>query len=647
MSISHRLLLVIVLAVATAISGATTAVVLIARDNVLMRLSHQAAQIAEFVGRGVANTNGDQEVAKRLTDGVIGGGHVRHIRIEFTDGTPFVEARPQQTPPALAPAWFAQLMNLPNIVVNATPGNGWRNVARVAVEPDPTAAIGELWSAAREVGGWLLLIGVATCLLALLLLRRQLQTLTQIAEQASAILHNRFEPLPAPPTTSTLAPVIQAMNRLVARMQLDFRDAATRCERLRQQVLSDRTTGLPNRRWFEGRLHEALYAEDENGYGALLLLRLPRLDERNRQEGFAPTDRWLREVAARLAAFGSRQDGWAAARLRGADFALLASGLSPGDEPRQLAEELLQTLDELADTDPAFAPIIGITHYQAAADPAALLRSADAALARAEQEPRRWWQDTDVNAAEITAAPRRDWPQLLHKALEDEHLALVGQTVFAGDGSVLHHEALARLPVAGEDTPLNAGLFFPVAERLGLAADFDRLIVLLVLDELLQTRRPLAVNLSAAALADPGFLDFLAIELGRHAGLAPWLIFETRESVVLSDLERGIAFVATLRRLGCRFGLDHVGRQFPSLDYLSRLGVEYLKLDGSFVRGIDREPAQRAFIEALVHTAHSIGVKVIAERIETSVEAADLRELGIDGLQGHALAHPQALGSLL
>ena len=92
------------------------------------------------------------------------------------------------------------------------------------------------------------------------------------------------------------------------------------------------------------------------------------------------------------------------------------------------------------------------------------------------------------------------------------------------------------------------------------------------------------------------------------------------------------------------FGLDHVGRSFAPAGYLARLGVEYLKLDGGFVRGVDREPVQRQYVEALCRSAHALGISVIAERVESETEAADLRALGFDGLQGRALAAPAPLG---
>ena len=640
MSLTRQLLLVVLLSLAAAILGATTVVVVSTRGDLQRRLDAQAAQIAQLAARGLVGVQIDPAGAERIATAAVAGGHVQHIVLADGSGRVLAEASgPKLESPV--PEWFTAIAALRPAVASIGIADDGRPIGKVTVEAAGLPALAELWATARRISDALLVLGLISAALGVLVLRRQLAPLERVAEQADAILHNRFEPSGLRPSAPELRRVVEAMDRLVGRMKEQFEEEIARSERLRREALSDQVTGLPNRRWFDHHLQDVLAADDESAHGALLLLRVTDLDGRNRRHGYVRTDQWLRELAGALTALGRAREGWALARLRGADFVVLAPGVDAAGIAT-FGAGLITALASLADGDNSSPVRCGLTPYQRGDSPATLLAQADAALSAAEAAGTDWQLPPAVELAD--AAPGHDWAALLRTALQEERFVLYGQPALAADGSVLHHEVLARLPLADADEPLVAGTFVPIAARLGLAADLDRLIVLLALDQIDRERRPLAVNLSEAALRDRGFLDFFAIELGQRPALAPWLIFETREAYVLHDLDAATAFIAVLRELGCRFGLDHVGRSFAPAGYLARLGVEYLKLDGGFVRGVDREPVQRQYVEALCRSAHALGISVIAERVESETEAADLRALGFDGLQGRALAAPAPLG---
>lgn len=639
MSLTRQLLLVVLLSLAVAIVGATTVVVVTTRGDLQRRLDAQTAQIAQLAARGLVGVQGNAAGAERIAAAVVAGGHVQ--RIVLADGSGQVLA--QATAPAAesaVPEWFVAIAALRPAMTDIGIADDGRPIGHVRVEAAGLPPLVELWATARRISDALLVLGLIAAVVGVGVLRRQLAPLARVAEQADAILHNRFEPSGLRPAAPELRRVVEAMDRLVGRMKAQFEEEIARSERLRHEALSDGVTGLPNRRWFDHHLHDVLAADDESAHGVLLLLRATDLDGRNRRDGYARTDQWLREFGQLLTVWGSVREGWTVARLRGADFAVLAPGAEAADAGT-LAAGLGIALAALDTTGVSPAARFGLVAYRRGDAPGLLLAQADAALAAAEANGQDWC--LPPSGTPVADEVLRDWPTLLRAALESERFVLYGQPVYAGDGSVLHHEVLARLLVEDSPEPLVAGTFCPVAARLGLAADLDRLIVLLALDHLETQRRPLAVNLSEAALRDRGFLDFFAIELGRRPALAPWLIFETREACVLHDIEAATAFVTALRELGCRFGLDHVGRSFAPAGYLARIGVEYLKLDGGFVRGLDREPIQRQYVEALCRSAHALGIAVIAERVETEAEAEDLRTLGLDGLQGRALAAPGPL----
>lgn len=639
MSLTRQLLLVMLLSLAVAIVGATTVVVVTTRGDLQRRLDAQAAQIAQLAARGLVGVQVEPAGAERIAAAAVANGHVQHIVLADGSGKVLAEAN-APTAASPVPEWFTSIAALRPAIASIGIADDGRPIGKVTVEAAGLPALAELWATARRISDALLVLGLIAAVLGVLALRRQLAPLERVAEQADAILHNRFEPSGLRPSAPELRRVVEAMDRLVGRMKEQFEEEIARSERLRREALSDPVTGLPNRRWFDHHLQDVLAADDESAHGVLLLLRATDLDGRNRRLGYPRTDQWLRELAGALVALGRGRDSWTVARLRGADFVVLAPGVEyAGAEA--LAAGVCSALASLADGNDAPPVRGGLVPYRRGDTAADLLARADAALAAAEAGGHDWLLPPVATEDEPAAA--LDWPALLRTALQEERIVLYGQPALGADGSVLHHEVLARLPIDGDAQPLPAGSFVPAAVRLGLAVDLDRLVVMLTFDQLERERRPLAVNLSEAALRDPGFLDFFAIELGQRPAFAPWLIFETREAYVLHDLDAATAFIAALRELGCRFGLDHVGRSFAPAGYLARLGIEYLKLDGGFVRGVDREPVQRQYVEALCRSAHALGIAVIAERVESATEAADLRALGFDGLQGRALAAPAPL----
>jgi EAL domain-containing protein (putative c-di-GMP-specific phosphodiesterase class I) len=206
------------------------------------------------------------------------------------------------------------------------------------------------------------------------------------------------------------------------------------------------------------------------------------------------------------------------------------------------------------------------------------------------------------------------------------------------DGGLIHRECPLRLMFdeRGEWQP--AGRFLPVAERLHLTPRLDLAAVALGLDEL--ESKPgltgLAINLSASSLQLPEFRADLKRLLSRRAGTQRlWL--EVAESGVLAHFPAFRELCIDLRDVGCKLGVEHFGRQFSEIGRLHDLGLDYLKVDGSFIRGLDTNAGNQAFLKGLTTIAHSIGLLVIAEGVTNAAELQALPALGFDGATGPAV----------
>jgi EAL domain-containing protein (putative c-di-GMP-specific phosphodiesterase class I) len=203
----------------------------------------------------------------------------------------------------------------------------------------------------------------------------------------------------------------------------------------------------------------------------------------------------------------------------------------------------------------------------------------------------------------------------------------------------LHQECPLRLKFDEDGEWQPAGRFLPIAERLKLTAQLDLAAITLGLVELAaQPELPgLAINLSASSLQDAGFRQQLGEMLKKQRNASTRLWLEVAESGAFKHFDAFRAFCQELRNTGCRLGLEHFGRQFSQIGQLHDLGLDYLKVDASFIRNLESNPGNQAFLRGLSSISHNIGLQVIAEGVMSEAELAALSEVGFDGATGPAI----------
>jgi diguanylate cyclase (GGDEF)-like protein len=379
--------------------------------------------------------------------------------------------------------------------------------------------------------------------------------------------------------------------------------------------------------------------------GYLLLLRVNDLAGLNQRLGGQRTDELLKAVGLQLsrecAKYPETQN--LVTRIRGGEFAVLAPGLVR-EEALQLARSLdsaLASLHATGATDVASVASIGLAPFTHGDSPQAALGLADQALAQAQSQGEPSWACLDQGASTHVGEDHHAWHNLLDQAMTQRRFELFFQPVVAAQDTqlVLHYKVLSRLTDA-EGQIIPAGRFLPWLERFGWTARLDRLMLELVLEQMADHEESLALNLSSATLADPQALNKVFELLRSHSNLGPRLTLEIGEEqlpeqTVLEELTR------RLRELGFSLSLQRFGGRFSMIGNLARLGLAYLKVDGSYFRAIDRERDKRLFIEAIQRAAHSIDLPLIAERVETEGELSVIREMGLYGVQGQLFGAPK------
>jgi diguanylate cyclase (GGDEF)-like protein/PAS domain S-box-containing protein len=429
-------------------------------------------------------------------------------------------------------------------------------------------------------------------------------------------------------------------------------------ERIRHMAHHDALTQLPNRTLLHDRLEHAIARARRAGESvALLFIDLDRFKTINDSLGHPVGDRLLQAVAARLLDCTRGAD--TVARIGGDEFVLLLEALERPEAARHVARKVLESLAEpveLGGHRLQVTPSIGICTFPAdGEDVDTLMRNADTAMYHAKQAGRNTYQF--FTAAMTEAVQRRlRLESDLRAALErDEFVVHFQPQLDLRSGAIVGFEALVRWrhPQRGMVPPAE---FIPVAEEAGLIGAIGERVLRRACAQASAWRRAghdrlqLAVNCSARQFQDERFVarvESILLEAGLPAAR---LELEITESIVMRRTEDVNARLLELERMGVRISIDDFGTGYSSLSYLKRLSIHQLKIDRSFVRDIGTDPDDAAIVNAIIAIAHTLGLKVVAEGVETPGQLAYLRAAGCDLGQGYLFSAPlpaEEVGRLL
>jgi len=425
--------------------------------------------------------------------------------------------------------------------------------------------------------------------------------------------------------------------------------------RLSNLASHDPLTGLLNRREFEQRVRATVeHREAEQGQHAVLYLDLDQFKVVNDTSGHAAGDELLRQVGALLRP--RLREGDVLARLGGDEFGVLLPHCPPSPALR-IAEALRKAIVDFrfAWKNRSFTIGVSIGLVNLAEGPhtlASVLSAADAACYLAKDKGRNRVQVYRPEDDEV--ALRRgemEWVNRLHRALAEDRLCLYAQPMHAMHSTgteVLHQELLVRL-IDESDELIQPITFIPAAERYHLMPSIDRWVIRTAF-RLLADRRAAgdasalsgtyAINLSGASIGDDQFLDYVRESFARFRIPHRAICFEITETTAVTSLSKAAEFIGAMREPGCRFALDDFGVGVSSFTYLKQLPVDYIKIDGSFVRNMLHDPVDAAMVEAIHRIGRVMGKQTIAESVETAATLEALRSVCVDFAQGNAIAPP-------
>lgn len=454
----------------------------------------------------------------------------------------------------------------------------------------------------------------------------------------------------------SMAPIRDSHGGIIGAV-LTFRDVTERlrlAQRLAHLAAHDPLTGLLNRHEFESRLKKVLASAREHDPHALLYLDLDQFKLVNDTCGHAAGDELLRQVTALLLSKIRSRD--TLARLGGDEFGILlehcpqSEALRVADTLRELVQGFRFGWQDKSFTVGASIGLFPIT--QSGESVSMVLSAADSACYTAKDSGR---NRVHVYRPDDSLLLRRSgemqWLPRIQQALREGRFCLFMQPIVPiGPHTRVGEYAEILLRLRDEKDRLIApGAFLSSAERYDQMATIDRWVVCQCLNLLkayppTDGRMTYAINLSAQALADESFLDFVVDQI-RETAVAPSRIcFEISENAALADLRHVLRLISTLKELGCRFSLDDFGSGLSSFGYLKDIPLDYLKIDGRLVRNMAKDPVDRAMVEAIHHIGQVMGLETIAEWVENAETLSLLEGMGVEYVQGYWLAEPRMMG---
>ncbi len=632
MSLHKQLWLAVIFILTLVFSGSFLVSSYSARNYLEQQLAMKNADNATALALSLTQQEADQVLLELTLSAQFDTGYYELIELTSPDGQVMIR-REDNTAITDAPAWFMALFPIRVEPGVASVQQGWQQLGTLTLRSHSKFAYRELWQGSQKLAAVFLLAMVVFGALGSYLLKIILRPLASVVEQAEAIGERRFITIPEP-RTREFRQVVAAMNNLSQRIKQVLQTEARRLEKWQREAHIDKVTGLLNREPFIQALDAALNSDDVNATGSLSLIRFGGLAEMNRQLGRKTIDQTLADMGNALGRIATSHSRWAVARMNGSDFGLLAPrAMDAGETAREVQAALLEILEKHSLRQHVDLPAASII-YQHGDTMGQLLTLLDSALQSAEQEGNSALHVARVG--DIPVKPVReqldDWRQILTRAFDRQSFTIVTFPVVDLNEQLIHQEARVRLAVDGEQ--LAAGLFLPWINRLELSEQLDRLVVTLAIEQIEERGEPICVNLSVAAVVDPGFIPWLSSLLSSHGEAAGQLWLELAESMAFRHLQNFRLLCTRVRSMGVRVGIEHMGHQLAELGKVSDLGIDYFKVDANFVRDVDENAANQTLLRTLCTVGHSVGVKVIAEGVQSESEWNALKELGVDGGTG-------------
>lgn len=623
------------------------------KDFLQKTLESHAQDTATFLGLAITHSGRvkDVETVERMTAAIFDRGYYREILVRAMDGKPLVAKQVEQAVEGV-PQWFIERFPLETPRMDAIVMDGWRQAAKIEVVSHPGHAYAELYRVSSQSFWILLAAAIVSLVVVLTALKLALRPLDDMEAQAIAITRREFKVLPKLPWARELRRVAGALNQMVVSVERMLSEQTDLAEKMRKKAYIDPVTGLMNRNDFAERVSHLIGAPTKFPTGALAVIRIRGFMAYNEKNGRVEGDALLKRVATLLGIVTDKRAGALLAKLDGPEFGVVVPELLDTDVPK-LGDELIGALAEIEEfprTEASVMAHAGMTYYRfhEGASFGKLMATMGAALGVAQARGIPAWHVEMEGAAQAVNTMYAEINGMFKVGLPADRVALQFQPVRATrmPEAEWAYRSESCVRILGSDGQLiRAGLFIATAKRLGVLQLLDKVVVEKVMQRIAASGPvrggATAVNLSLESIIDPQFVEWLFAKLKAAPEVARHIIVEVMEQSIIGHINDVKAAFGRLRETGVRLSIDRFGQSTASVGHLRSLDVDYVKLDGSYTRGMADSSDKQFFVQAIVGIAHGLGIQVLTEYTETEADFELAKSLLVDGAQGYFIGRPE------
>ncbi|HSI43667.1 MAG TPA: EAL domain-containing protein [Methylotenera sp.] len=630
MSLIKQLWLAIIFIIILAGGGIFVLSTLAAKNNLETQLQMKNIDNATSLALSMSQMQKDPVTMDLLLSAQFDSGHYKYIGL-YDPEDKVISEKINANSQTKAPSWFVKLIPIDVHAGVAAIQDGWLQYGSLKLESDSNFAYDKLWEETLLIALWSLLIGLISCYVGGKILKSILNPLQSVVDQANAISEHRFITIDAPKTYEFKS-LVNAMNSLSNNIKKNVSEESARLNELLVQTNFDLITGLKNYAFFESKV-DASISHEEFAQGVLITSRLSNLAAIDKNLGHEKTDLFLKNIGEILKAECDHSTTLLAGRLNGADFAVFSNQqvdcYTIGSQIQNLLSKSL--VNALPDSHFITTTII-VRKTDTAKKLFTLVNQVLSEINAGDKNILHVIDQSDVdNRQDKNEA---EWEQQLISALQGKRIKLGQFPVSGKEGQLIHYESPVRLQLIPDGNWLPAGEFISWAYKFNLINWLDQLVLEKALELLAAGAEPIGLNVSGSAICNEEFVKATVDLIKQHSAVAHRLYLEVPEKDAFNHFAEFRSFCNQLKPYNCKIGIEHIGTRISELGKLHDVGLDYLKVDVSVIKGIDSNEANKTLLRGLGMIAHSIGTLIIAEGVQTEGESETLIQLGIDGMTG-------------
>lgn len=602
------------------------------------QLQTTAQDTATVLGISISTTGSSEDKAAldTLFSAVFDSGYYSQIRLVTMEGEVFHEKQ-RKLEIQSVPDWFIKAVPLSSAKGSAEVISGWVPFGKIELTLHPGFAYANLYSSLKTSLIWFSSLFLVALSLLWFLLHVLLKPLREVNKQANAIHENKFIQQTTLPKTLELRRVVEAMNRLISKVQNVFEDQENTLSKYQSLLYIDRLTGLGNRNYMVSRLEEALH-ESNSFSGSMAIIKIQSLDQLREQKGYEDADaavNYLAELMTKQSVDTALIEHHA--RVSDDEFSLLLPVEIKQSEHivNRIFERFILKLGPTTD-EVAVSLVAGLTEVHSGREMSEILAELDLALTHSSMEGP-YSSHKNVPTHLTLPQGKMQWRNWLQQTIDNNEFYLVEQAVVDMRQNIIQHEVLIRANDIN-DHVIPAGVFMPMVLALGRGTDIDKQVFKLLMDcaDKLSNDAPMTLNLSATFFSQADALVEFKQLLGHINNGPKRLCVETTHAAFLQSPDMCLLVSEMVKKAGQRFGFDQFNLN-DSMKVLQEIRPDYIKVSAKVLDEISGEAVSAAY-QALRTLTHTLDIQLIAVGVDDQALYDRLQSLNIDAAQGNLLS---------